>query len=132
MPFGVKVASASFYVYAAVGLVWGFGYWYLIGKPHISWPLVGFYLVVGIIYVWVGRNLHRGTTVLWVGRILGVLAVLGGLSSLGNQSFVTNHPGILVLMIARLVIGVVITTSLFLPGVGRARILPSPSGGKGN
>jgi hypothetical protein len=34
---------------------------------------------------------------------------------------VTNYPGILVLMIARLVIGVVITISLFLPGVGKEK-----------
>jgi hypothetical protein len=119
MPIGIKVASAFLYAYAAVGLVWGFGYWYLIGKPHLSLPLVAFYLAVGVLYVWVGRNLHRGTTVLWIGRILGVFAVLGGLTSLGNHSLVTNHPGILALMIARVAIGVVISVALFLPGVGK-------------
>ena len=31
MPLGIKVASAFFFVYAAVGLIWGFSYWYLIG-----------------------------------------------------------------------------------------------------
>jgi len=50
MPFGIQLASAFFYCYAAVGLVWGFSYWYLIGQPHISSPLVGFYLFVGILY----------------------------------------------------------------------------------
>ncbi|MDQ6711929.1 MAG: hypothetical protein M3Z28_01905 [Candidatus Dormibacteraeota bacterium] len=119
MPFGIKVASSSFYVYAAISLVWGFGYWYLIGQPHISWLIVGFYVVVALVYVWVGRNLHRGTTVLWIGRILGVVAALGGLSSLGNHSLVTNHPGILALVIVRVLIGVVITISLFLPGVDK-------------
>lgn len=117
MPLGIKIAAALFYVYAAVGLVWGFSYWYLIGKPHLSWPLVAFYLVVAILYVWVGRNLHRGTTVLWMGRIPGVLAVLGGLTSLRNHS--TSHPGILALVIARVVIGLVITVGLFLTGAGK-------------
>ena len=70
MPLGIKVASAFFYVYAAIGLTWGFSYWYLIGQPHISWPLVGFYLVVALLFVWVGRNLHRGRTVLWIGAFL--------------------------------------------------------------
>ena len=55
MPLGIKVASAFFYVYAAIGLTWGFSYWYLIGQPHISWPLVGFYLVVALLFVWVGE-----------------------------------------------------------------------------
>ena len=77
MPLGIKVASAFFFVYATVGLIWGFSYWYLIGQPHISWPLVDFYLVVALLFVWVGRNLHRGRTVLWIGRILGVLPILG-------------------------------------------------------
>jgi hypothetical protein len=117
---GIKVASAFFFIYAAIGLVWGFSYWYLIGHPYVSWRLVGFYLVIALLYVWVGRNLHRGTTVLWIGRILGVLAVLGALSSFGNHSLVTSHPGILVLMIARLMVGLVITVSLFLPGVGKS------------
>jgi len=109
MPFGIKVASAFFFIYAAVGLIWGFSYWYLIGQPHISWPLVGFYLVVALLFVWVGRNLHRGRTVLWIGRILGVLAILGGFNA----------------------IGVVITIALFLPGVGKAPTLPSPASGGG-
>ena len=26
MPFGIKIA--------------GFSYWYLIGKPHLSWPVI--------------------------------------------------------------------------------------------
>lgn len=128
MPFGIKIAAAFFYVYAAVGLVWGFSYWYLIGKPRLSWPLVAFYLVVAILYVWVGRNLHRGTTVLWMGRILGVLAVLGGLTSLGNHSLVASHPGILALVIARVVIGLVITVALFLPGAGKGATGRIPPG----
>jgi hypothetical protein len=119
MSVGIKIASVFFYIYAAISLVWGFSYWYLVGRPHISWPLVGIYLVIALVYVWVGRNLRRGTTVLWIGRILGVLAVLGGLSSLGNNSVFTNHPGVMVLVIARLVIGLVITISLVLPAVGK-------------
>jgi hypothetical protein len=129
MAFGIQVASAFFFIYAAISLVWGFSYWYLIGKPQILWYIVAFYVVVGILYVWVGRNLHRGITVIWIGRILGVVAVLGSLSSISNHSLVTNHPGILALLIARLVIGVVITIALFLPGVGKARTSPSPTSG---
>ena len=131
MPLGIKVASAFFYVYAAIGLTWGFSYWYLIGQPHISWPLVGFYLVVALLFVWVGRNLHRGRTVFWIGRILGVLAILGGFNAIGGSSLVTSHPGIRVLLIAKLAIGVVITISLLLPGAGRAPTLPSPASGEG-
>jgi len=119
MPIGISVASAFFNLYASLGLVWGFSYWYLIGKPHLSWPLVAFYVVVAVLYIWVGRNLHRGTSVLWIGRILGVFAVFGGLTSLGNRSLVTSHPGILALVIARVVVGVIITIALFLPGVGK-------------
>ena len=131
MPLGIKVASAFFYVYAAIGLTWGFSYWYLIGQPHISWPLVGFYLVVALLFVWVGRNLHRGRTVFWIGRILGVLAILGGFNAIGGSSLVTSHPGIRVLLIAKLAIGVVITISLLLPGARRAPTLPSPASGGG-
>src|SRR5438105_12049790 len=121
MPFGVKAASAGFFVYAAISLAWGFTYWYLIGHPYISWPLVGLYLVVALVYVWVGRNLlQRGRRSLAIGRILGVLAVVGGLTSGGSHSLLTNHPGIRAFMLARLGIGLVITVSLFLPGVGAA------------
>ena len=116
MPLGIKVASTFFFVYAAVGLIWGLSYWYLIGQPHISWPLAGFYLVVALLFVWVGRNLQRGRTVLWIGRILGVLAILGGFNAIGRSSLVMNHPGIRVLLIAKLAIGVVITISLSLTG----------------
>ena len=132
MPLGIKVASAFFYVYAAIGLTWGFSYWYLIGQPHISWPLVGFYLVVALLFVWVGRNLQRGRTVLWIGRILGVLAILGGFNAIGGSSLLMNHTGIRALLIAKLAIGVVITIALFLPGVDKAPTLPSPQAGEGN
>lgn len=132
MPRGIKMASAFFVIWAAISLVWGFGYFYLIGQSSIAVPVAAFFLGVAIAYVWVGRNLHRGTTVLWIGRILCVLAILGRLSSIGNRSLVTNHPGILAHLIARIVIGVVITVSLFLPGVRRVPTLPSPArvGGK--
>src|SRR5438876_7525994 len=75
------------------------------------------------------RNLHRGRTVLWIGRILGVLPILGGFNAIGGSSLLMNHPGIRALLIAKLAIGVVITISLFLPGVGKAPTLPSPASG---
>ena len=37
----------------------------------------------------------------------------------GDHSFVTSHPGILALVTARVVIGLVITVGLFLPGAGK-------------
>lgn len=128
MPLGIKVASAFFVIYAAISLVWGFSYFYLIGQSRIAWRVAVFFLGVAIAYVWVGLNLHRGTTLLWIGRILGLLAIVGGLSSFGNHSLITDHPGIVALVIARILIGVVITISLFLPGVGRAPTPPSPAG----
>jgi hypothetical protein len=47
-----------------------------------------------------------------------MVALLGGLSSLGNSTS-TNRPWILAFVIARILIGLVITISLFLPGVGK-------------
>jgi hypothetical protein len=112
--------------------VWGVGYWYLIGKSHISFPLVGFYLLFALLFVWVARNLPRGNPrVLWTGRILGVPGVLGALTSIGNHSLVSNRPGILALLLTQPVIALVIAIALVLPGVGKAPTLPFPASGGG-
>ena len=37
----------------------------------------------------------------------------------GDHSFVTSHPGILALVIARVVIGLLIAVALFLPGAAK-------------
>jgi hypothetical protein len=129
MPFRIRVASVSFYIYAAISAAWGLGYYYLIGKSQIAWPLAGILIGVAVLYVWVGRNLHRGTTVMWIARVLGIIALLGGLSSLSNPT-ATNRPGILAFVIARIVIGLVITISLFMPRTAPTPPSPASGGGK--
>jgi hypothetical protein len=119
VPAPVRLAAGLCFAQAAVNVFAGVSYWYLIGRPQISWWLAAVSALVGAVFVLTGiqlLRLRRGALI--AGRVLTVLAVFGALSTLNGSS--AQHLGIVLVTALRVLLGVGIAIALFIPGTSVA------------
>jgi hypothetical protein len=125
VPARVRIAAGLSFVQGVVNVFAGVSYWYLIGRPQISWWLTAVGAVVGAVFILVGIQLLRlRRWALIAGRVLAVFALFGAASTLTGTS--AQHAGILLVTALRVLLGVAIGIALFMPGTDRA-FAPQPA-----
>jgi hypothetical protein len=97
VPRTVRMSAVLLVMWAALGLLWGVTYWWLIGyRFHIVWVTVAIYVVVGAIDVlvaWKLLALRRWART--IARGWAALGALGSGATLLGRGWLTRHPGTL-------------------------------------
>ena len=118
VPRQVRIAAGLWFAQAVVNVFGGAGYWYLVGRPQISWWLTASGALVGAVFVLTGIQLLRlRRWALIFGRLLVALIVVAAISTLTGSS--AQHIGIVLVTALRILLGVGIAIALFVPGTAR-------------